>query len=132
VARSLLSYRWSEPHEQWTFDSRCNPDPVCIEAIAAYAHTNVLSLPSIRNTVREARVLARERNSALVNARDVKQALESRQRADVAIRASFNSKSKGGYRPKTEPRQAYIDAPPASQDRPDLQEQISNFPRKWR
>ena len=71
------------------FDAACLPDQVNISAIAAYAASNLLPLPSIRSIIDEARVLARDRGRALVGARDVKQALTSRQRSDLAIRSAF-------------------------------------------
>lgn len=100
VARSLLSYRWSETHEQWVFDADCCPKPVYVDAVALYAAANLLPLPSIRSIIDEARVLANERgrNNVVVSARDIKQALESRQRSDVAIRAAFGGQRKGSHR----------------------------------
>jgi len=98
VTRTLLSYRWSEENEEWIFDAECRPDPASVKVVALYAENNHLPLPSIRNTVDGARVLAREREGSVVNARDLKQALESRQRSDVAIRAAFGGRSKPSRR----------------------------------
>jgi hypothetical protein len=100
VARSLLSYRWSEALEQWVFDAGCCPDPLYINAVALYAEANLLPLPSIRSIIDETRVLANERgsNNVVVSARDIKQALESRQRSDVAIRAAFGGQRKAPRR----------------------------------
>lgn len=127
VTGSLLSHRWNESHESWVFDSQCHPDQVCVNAIATYSQANVLPLPSVRNTVREARVLARERGGFVVSARDVKHALEARQRADVSIRTTFGAKAKKSQQRR---QQSYLRA-----ESPDLsgqeqaveQEQITNF-----
>ncbi len=98
VTRTLLSYRWSEENEEWIFDAECRPDPANVKVVALYAENNHLPLPSIRNTVDGARVLARERGGTVVTARDIKQALESRQQSDVAIRAAFGGRSKPSRR----------------------------------
>ena len=100
VTRSLLSFRWSDEHDQWLFDAHSRPDRAHINSVALYAKTNVLPLPSIRNTIDEAQVCARERGGNMVNAADIDQALESRQRSDVAIRAAFDSRSKASPRVK--------------------------------
>jgi hypothetical protein len=124
VAHSLLSYHWSESHEQWIFAPECRPDSLCVNAVALYAHSNVLPLPSIRNTIDEARVLARERggNKIVVSARDIKQALESRQRSDLAIRAAFAGK------PKASRRRTGIDAPDLSVPKSTPEEIANRLP----
>ncbi len=118
VTRTLLSYRWGEENVQWIFDAACRPDPASVKVIALYAENNHLPLPSIRNTIDGARVLAREREGTIVNARDIKQALESRQQSDVAIRAAFGGRSKPSRR-----HSERVAAPAIGR------EQITNFDR---
>jgi len=128
VADSLLRYRWNESHERWIFDAECAADHVNVSATAAYAASNLLPLPSIRSIIDEARVLARERGRNTVGARDIKNALQSRQRSDLAIRAAFSAKPKKltqlrpPYRPPASPDLA-------SQEPAAEQEQIANFSR---
>ena len=129
VTDSLLRYRWSEACECWVFDAECSPDPVNVNAIAAYAANNLLPLPSVRSIVDEARVLARERGRNAIGAIDVKRALQSRQRSDLAIRAAFSGKPKKSQPPRPSYRRAIIPDDLASQEPADSQEQITNFSR---
>jgi AAA domain len=129
VTDSLLRYRWSEPHEGWIFDAECSPDHVNVNAIAAYAASNLLPLPSIRSIIDEARVLALERGRNTVGALDIKRALQSRQRSDLAIRAAFSAKAKKSQQPRPSYRPASV--PDLATEEPAAaQEQITNFSRK--
>jgi hypothetical protein len=85
----------------------------------------VLPLPSIRSIIDEARVLANEHGRDVVGARDIKQALESRQRSDLAIRAAFRSKPKSSQQ-RSSHRQANMDEL-ASHEPPTAPEQMSKF-----
>ncbi len=89
-----------------------------VSAIAAYAASNLLPLPSIRSIIDETRVLARDRGRALVGARDVKQALTSRQRSDLAIRSAFGSRPMKSQQRQSLHHQAGVAG-----------EQITNFSR---
>jgi len=124
----LLQYRWSEPQECWIFDAACLPDQVNVSAIAAYAASNLLPLPSIRSIIDEARVLARDRSRALVGARDVKQALTSRQRSDLAIRSVFGSRPMKSQQRKSLHHQAGV-AGLQNEEPAGKSEQITNFSR---
>ena len=98
-----------------------------LSAIAAYAASNLLPLPSSRSIIDEARVLAVERGRSHIGARDVKQALASRQRSDLAIRAAF------GSRPKSQRRQSLYRqvgvADPQNEEPAAETEQMSTFSR---
>jgi hypothetical protein len=128
VTDSLLRYRWSEPDKHWIFDAERAPDQVNLNAIAAYAASNFLPLPSIRSIIDEARVLTRERGRDTVGALDIKKALPSRQRSDLAIRAGFSAKPKKS----TQLRPSYRSAASpdlGTQEPAAEQEQITNFSR---
>jgi hypothetical protein len=128
VTDSLLRYCWGEAHERWIFDAECSPDQVNVNAVAAYAASNLLPLPSIRSIIDEARVLTLERGRRAVGALDIKMALRSRQRSDLAIRAAFNIKPKKSQQSRTSYRPADV-FDRASQESAAEPEQITNFPR---
>jgi predicted CopG family antitoxin len=128
VTESLLRYRWTETDERWMFDAASAPDQVNVNVTAAYAASNLLPLPSIRSIIDEARMLARERGRYTVGALDVKRALQSRQRSDLAIRAAFSPKPKKSQLPRPSYRPASV-PDLASQEPADEQEQITNFSR---
>jgi hypothetical protein len=128
VTDSLLHYRWNEPNERWMFDAECVPDEVNVNATAAYAANNLLPLPSIRSIIDEARVLARERGRNTVGALDIKRALQSRQRSDLAIRAAFSAKPKKSTQLRP-PYRLAASSDLASQEPAAEQEQMSNFSR---
>jgi hypothetical protein len=128
VTYSLLKYCWSEPQGCWIFDEACLPDQVNLSAIAAYAASNLLPLPSIRSIIDEARVLAVERGRSHIGARDVKQALASRQRSDLAIRGAFGSRPKKLQQRQSSPRQVGV-ADPQNEEPAAETEQMSTFSR---
>lgn len=91
VAAVLLSHRRDEVDGSWFYDDSVRVDPVGVKMVAAYGKNSHLPLGSIRSMVDEARVLAHEEHGRdVVTLREIRQAFDTQQASDVAIRTAFD------------------------------------------
>lgn len=92
VAANLLSFRWSEAHEAWTFDPSLKPEDLDVKAVAFYGLTNLLPLGAVRSIIDDARRIAREEHGRdTVRLADIKLARDAQERSDLSIRAAFET-----------------------------------------